>query len=310
MPDVIVVGSANADIIARVGDLPAPGQTLLGTEAAIRPGGKGANQAVAAARLGASTRMVAALGGDGFAAPIRDALVDAGVDVSGVSSVSGLTTGLALIVVAADGENTVVVAPGANAALDADAVADLRFDAGDILALQLEIPIDTCLAAAAAAHAAGARVQLNAAPLTKPGDPALIELLARTHVLVLNETEAASLATHAGSAAPQDIDGWRALAARIGTAATVITLGARGAVGFDGEHTWWQPPFPADVVDTTGAGDAFCGALAHALAAGYDLREAVRRACAAGALATERLGAQAALPTAAQVDELLAGEGE
>jgi ribokinase len=306
VPEVIVVGSANVDIITRVGELPAPGQTLMGTEAVLRPGGKGANQAVAAARLGATTRMVAATGDDGFSALVSTGLHEAGVDVGRVLTVEGESTGLALIVVAASGENTIVVAPGANASLAPAAMDGVVIRAGDVVVLQLEIPIDCCLAAAAAAKLAGAQVLLNAAPLTKPGDPRFLELLDRTDVLVVNETEATELA---GSTAPSDVDGWRALVATLPATSAVITLGARGAVASDSTTTWWQPPFHADVLDTTGAGDAFCGALAHALASGLDLRAAVRHGCAAGALATGRLGAQAALPDATELAAALA-EGE
>jgi ribokinase len=299
MNSVVVVGSVNVDIMARVRNLPAPGQTLLGSDAVIQPGGKGANQAVAAARLGAPTRMIAAVGDDDFGTRMAANLADAGVDIAGVTRMTGAATGLALIVVAADGENTVVVAPGANARLEP--VGDLSFGRDDVLLLQLEVPVDTCRAAADSATRAGARVVLNAAPLVAPG-PALAELLERVDVLVLNESEAAELdgaAELAGAArGAQRVEGWRALAARLPARRCVITLGGQGAVAFDGTDTWWQPAFPASIVDTTGAGDAFCGALAQSLAAGLDLREAVRRGCAAGAFATGRLGAQAALPRA------------
>jgi len=299
MSSVVVVGSVNVDIMARVESLPAPGQTLLGTDAVIRPGGKGANQAVAAARLGAPTRMIAAVGDDDFGTRMTANLADAGVDVVGVTRMAGQATGLALIVVAADGENTVVVAPGANASLAAPH--DLTLGRDDVLLLQLEIPLDTCRAAADVATAAGARVVLNAAPLAAPG-PAFAELLERVDVLILNESEATDLAK---AGPPPDVDGWRALAARLNARACVVTLGGLGAVGSDGTDTWWQPAFTASIVDTTGAGDAFCGALAQSLAAGLDLREAVRRGCAAGAVATGRLGAQAALPTADELAALL-----
>jgi ribokinase len=281
-----------------VENLPGPGQTLLGTDAAIRPGGKGANQAVASARLGAPTRMIAAVGDDDFGTRMTANLADAGVDVAGVTRMTGEDTGLALIVVAADGENTVVVAPGANARLAPRK--GLTFGRDDVLLLQLEIPLDTCLAAAETAARAGARVVLNAAPLAAPG-VAFAALLERVDVLVLNESEAAEL----GGGPPRDVDGWRALAGSLSARACVVTLGGRGAVASDGTGTWWQPAFPASIVDTTGAGDAFCGALAQSLAAGLDLRAAVRRGCAAGAFSTGRLGAQAALPTAEELAALL-----
>ncbi|ASW57789.1 hypothetical protein CIK06_17125 [Plantactinospora sp. KBS50] len=307
---MIVVGSANVDITTRVERLPVPGETVLGAEGAFRPGGKGANQAVAARRLGAEAVLCAAVGADAFGRQLTADLAAAGIDPEQLLVVSGDITGVAMIVVAGDGENTIVVVPGANHALDASAVTRLgdRLAPGDVLVLQLEVRLDTCLAAATAARRAGARVQLNAAPLPKSGDPTLAALLELVDVLVVNETEAASLS---GRAAPTGTDRWIEVAAdlrRLGPAACVVTLGARGAVAHDGDTGWSQPAFPASVVDTTGAGDAFCGALAYAQAAGLPLAEAVRRGCAAGALATARIGAQSALPTAAELDQLLAGE--
>jgi len=295
---VVVVGSINVDITVPVTRLPRPGQTVLGTDAAVHPGGKGANQAVTAARLGARTRMVGAVGDDAYGGQMTANLAEAGVDVSRVTTVPGRSTGTALIVVAADGENTVVVAPGANAAL---AVGPLEFAAGDVLLLQLEVPVPTSLAAAEAARVAGATVVLNAAPLSDADGPHLRRLLDLTDVLVVNQTEATALA-------PMGED-WQALARTLPGRSNVITLGAGGAVAHDGAATWWQPAFPAQVVDTTGAGDAFCGALAQSLAAGLDLRTAVRRGCAAGALAAGRLGAQSALPTAAELDATVGRDG-
>jgi ribokinase len=307
---VVVVGSINVDITVPVARLPEPGQTVLGADAVIRPGGKGANQAVTAARLGARTRMVGAVGDDTYGGQMRANLASAGVDASGVTVIAGRSTGTALIVVAADGENTVVVAPGANAALAPAAVEGVRFQSGlhpgDVLLLQLEVPLDTDLAAAAAAHAAGIRVVLNAAPLSRPDDPVLRRLLDRTDVLVVNQTEATALS---GLDPPTTVEGWQALARRIPSPASVVTLGALGAVAADGRRTWWQPAFPASVVDTVGAGDAFCGTLAQSLATGYDLAAAVRRGCAAGALAAGRLGAQSALPTAAELDATVRRDG-
>jgi ribokinase len=305
MNNVVVVGSVNVDIIARVADMPAPGQTVLGTDAAIRPGGKGANQAVASARLGAPTRLVGAVGEDDFGTRMAANLAEAGVDIGAVARINGLSTGLALIVVSADGENTIVVAPGANAALDATSVRDLALERDDVLLLQLEVPVETALAAAVVARRAGAPVVLNAAPLAEPG-PVFDELRERVDVLVLNESEAVELA---GVAAPGNVDGWRALAATMPGRECVITLGGQGAVASDGTGTWWQPAFPASIVDTTGAGDAFCGALAQSLAAGHDLRHAVRRGCAAGAIAAGRLGAQTALPTGEELAAFLAAWG-
>ncbi|GAA5185315.1 ribokinase [Rugosimonospora acidiphila] len=307
MSRVVVVGSANVDMIVRVEHLPEPGQTLLGTDVALRTGGKGANQAVAACRLGAETLLYAAVGTDAFGLQTREALAAEGVRLDHLVEVDGASTGMAMIMVAADGENTIVVAPGANHALDASATAGLAgvLAPGAVLAAQLEVPIDTCLAAADVARRAGARVVLNAAPLPKPGEPDFVALLRAVDVLIVNETEALALADRP---APSSPDGWILLARdllRHGPAACVITLGGRGAVAHDGTCGWVQPAFAADVVDTTGAGDAFCGALAASLAGGDSLAEAVGRGCAAGALATGMLGAQAALPTRRQLDRLI-----
>jgi ribokinase len=214
-----------------------------------------------------------------------------------------------MIEVAADGENTIVVASGANFALDPSAVRDLR-DAlapGDVVMLQLEIPLETCVAAATEARGAGARVVLNAAPMPKPG-PELDDLLRVTDVLIVNETEAVELVNRPAATTPE---AWTAIArllCDLGPAASVITLGGQGAVACDASGAWAQPAFRADVADTTGAGDAFCGSLAAALSAGAPLAVAVRRGCGAGALATGRLGAQSALPTRAELDTLVGEE--
>ncbi|WP_433205586.1 ribokinase [Dactylosporangium sp. CS-047395] len=309
MNKVIVVGSANVDVISRVGRLPRPGETILGrdSESALLPGGKGANQAVAAARLGVLTLLFGAVGADAFGAQLRDTLSAEGVGLAHLSTVDGATTGVAQIVVAADGENTIVVSSGANFRFAPAALADLPavVEPGDVVLLQLEIPVATCLAAAGIARAAGARVVLNAAPSPEGADPDLADLLDRVDVLVVNETEALAMATEAGAEG-----NWFAVAAALrkqGPDACVITLGADGAVASDDAGDWHQPAFPVDVVDTTGAGDAFCGGLAARLAAGGGLNDAVCTGAAAGALATGRLGAQAALPDRAAVEALAGG---
>jgi ribokinase len=305
MTSVVVVGSANIDLIARVEHLPAPGETLLGSEVTVRPGGKGANQAVAAARLGADTTIFAAIGRDSFGDQVRAALADQGVRQEQVIGREDAPTGLAMVTVCATGENSIVVAPGANHLLDTAALAALPslMHSGDVLVLQMEVPLDTCLAAARVGQEHGALVVLNAAPLPTVDDPAFLALLGSVDVLILNEGEAAALS---GCEPASDwavvADGLRGL----GPSTVVITLGADGAVAADGTGSFAQKPFPVDVVDTTGAGDAFCGALAAAYAQSRPLPEALRRGCAAGALATTRLGAQSALPTTTDLDELLA----
>ena len=307
MSRVIVVGSANIDLIARVEHLPAPGETVLGSDVAQRPGGKGANQAVAARRLGADTTMFAAVGPDAFGEAVLTALQAEGVRAEHVTRAPEATTGIAMVIVAATGENSIVVAPGANSRLDRAALNDLSSvcQPGDVLVLQLEVPVDTCLAAAHTARRRGARVVLNAAPPPKPGDVIFLDLLRHVDVLILNETEARELGTEIDAAFGA---GWDSLAAalrQLGPATVVITLGAQGAVAASIDGTHQQMPFRIEVVDTTGAGDAFCGAFAAAYADGRALTDAVRRGCAAGALATTALGAQAALPTETDLDRLL-----
>ncbi|WNM38888.1 ribokinase [Micromonospora halotolerans] len=308
MSRVVVVGSANLDLGVAVPHLPAPGETVLGDDVAARPGGKGSNQAVAARRLGADTLFFAAVGDDRFGADVRAALTAEGLPPDHLTTVAGVATGVALIVVDTAGENSIVVAPGANARLTGDALAALPATLGPdaVLVLQLEIPLATCLAAARHARDAGARVVLNAAPLPDLVPPTMATLLRHVDVLVVNEGEALRLA---GVPATD----WAALAAGLrthGPAACVITLGERGAVHADAAGVTAHPAFPVDAVDTTGAGDSFVGALAASLADGQSLAEAVHRGCAAGALATTRMGAQSALPTRADLDRFRATHPE
>jgi ribokinase len=310
MSHVIVVGSANIDITASVRALPQPGQTLLSADARLRPGGKGANQAVAARQFGARTTLYAAVGDDPFGRQLRDALADRGVGRQHVVEVTDRTTGFAMITVADDGENTIVVAPGANFALHPGVLVGLQDELvpGDVVLLQLEVPVETGLAAATVAGRIGARVVLNAAPMVAPMSPGLDELLRAVDVLVVNESEAAALIDVPAPGAPP---AWTSVAGalrRFGPDAVVITLGGDGAVAHDRDGAWVQGAFPATVVDTTGAGDAFCGVLAAALADGLSLRRAVRRGCAAGAAATEAYGAQAALPNRTELDRVVGAD--
>ncbi|WP_166378535.1 ribokinase [Catellatospora methionotrophica] len=314
MTRVAVVGSVNLDLTVAVSHLPDPGETVLGSEVSFRPGGKGGNQAVAARRMGADTILFAAVGADQFGLDLRTALQAEGLPAGSLTTIDGAATGLAMIVVEGAGENTIVVAPGANELLDGQpltAQLPQLLSPGAVLLLQLEIPLATCLDAALLARAAGATVLLNAAPLPKVMDPVFAELLAAVDVLVVNEGEAWHLSGQQG-APPRDTAGWQRLAAQLtahGPRVCVVTLGGDGAVlaGPDGELAC--AGFPVAVVDTTGAGDAFCGALAVSLAQGRGPAEALRRSCAVGALATTRMGAQAALPTAAEVDGFLTGNG-
>ncbi|HEX6682596.1 MAG TPA: ribokinase [Candidatus Limnocylindrales bacterium] len=296
MSRVVVVGSVNLDLSVAVPHLPAPGETVLGSEVAFRPGGKGGNQAVAAQRLGAQAVLFAAVGDDTFGADLRRSLAAEGVELANLTTVRDAATGLAMIVVEPAGENTIVVAAGANALLSD---VELSLSADCVLLLQLEIPLSTCVEAAVQARQAGATVVLNAAPLPKQPGKELQRLLSNVDILVVNEGEATQLF---GSTEPS----WGSVAAH-GLRACVVTLGSRGAIAVTAEGVHRQEAFRVDAVDTTGAGDSFCGALAVSLADGLALTEAVRRGCAGGALAATKPGAQSALPTATELEKFLRG---
>ncbi len=296
---VTVVGSLNEDVLVAVERLPGRGETVVGRDAVVAAGGKGANQAAAAGRLsGGSVAMVGRVGDDPAGGRQVAALAGAGVDTDGVRPTPGTPTGSATIPVEdGSGENLIVVVPGANAALTPDDVdVPVVRDAAVVL-LQLEVPLETVTAAAAAATGT---VVLTPAP-PRPLPPALLEQVA---VLVPNEHELAQLAgAGPGTRAPEEL---AALARGLGVPAVVVTLGARGAlvVPADGPASL-QPPPPVEAVDTTGAGDCFTGALGTALARGTDLAGAVREAVAAAALSTTGPGARGALPTAGAVRDLL-----
>jgi ribokinase len=305
MGKVVVVGSLNCDLVMRVGRLPGPGETVLGSSFDTFVGGKGCNQAIAAARAGAEVAMVGRVGADAYGDVILSALVEAGVEPDNVQrSIEG--TGVAQIFVDDRGSNLIGVAPRANGALTAaDVEAALRaVGPASVLLLQLEISVEAATTAARRARAAGAKVVLNPAPAREATE--LGGLLGLTDVVLPNETEAARLA----GAAVEDLAGATAAARRLqelGPPTVVLTLGERGALLLapDGEPEV-VPPFPVEAVDTTAAGDAFAGAFAAALAAGTELREAVRRANAAGALACTRFGAEPSLPKREAIERLLA----
>lgn len=284
---LVVVGGLNVDLTVPVTRLPAPGETVSGPGARQAAGGKGANQAVAAARLGARVRLVGRVGDDAFGRELLVSVAKEGVDVSAVLKVDA-ATGMALIVVEDGGENMITVAQGANGHLDAR---DLDLTGADALLLQLEVPLEVCTAAAAKARAEGVPVILNAAPYTE----GLEGLLRHVDLLIVNESEAVGLC---GQVDP------KALLA-LGPKAAVITLGERGAIAADDLHTVTVPPFAVEAVDAVGAGDTFCAQLALGYTYRQPLREAVTRACAAGALATTGYGAQSAMPTREDVERLL-----
>jgi len=293
---ILVAGSANLDFVVTAPHIPAPGETVLGHAFRTYPGGKGANQAVACARAaGAPTHMLLALGDDPFAQPLEASLRDAGVQLHIVRSTRH-ATGTAFICVSDDAENAITVAPGANQAL---AAADLPPLGGfSHLLMQLETPLATVTAYAKQARAAGVQVVLNAAP-AQPLPPALLTLV---DVLVVNQGELALVADCQGSVA-QCLD-------RLQVPAVVVTLGSHGCCARVGPQTLVQAAFAVTPVDTTGAGDTFCGVLVAALGRGDSLAMALRQASAAGALACTHAGAQSSIPTQAEVAELLATSRE
>ncbi|MEU7975636.1 ribokinase [Micromonospora sp. NPDC049089] len=291
---IAVVGSANMDLVAMAPALPRQGETMLGTDFVMVPGGKGANQAVAAARAGASCAFLGAIGSDAFGVTLKARITAAGVDTSQLRVVYG-TSGVALVMVNAQGDNAIVVTPGANDALVGLSEEELTtVRTADVLVAQLEIPVQTVTAAAVAAREAGTRVILNAAP-ARDLPP---ELLAAVDLLVVNEGEAQALAGR-GREEP------RALLDL--TPRAVLTLGGEGAWYVDRDGTEVHvPAVRVDVVDSTAAGDAFTAALAVGWGEGRDLVDAVRWASAAGAACVRKLGASVALPQRAEIDELYA----
>lgn len=292
---VVVVGSLNADLTVRTDRFPSPGETLNGSELVIVPGGKSANQAAAAAILGADVRLFGAVGADGHGDLLLKAAANAGVDASRVLRRTGTATGTAMIVVDAAGENTIIVSPGANGTVTgAELPADL-FDGAAVLTLSLEVPLEAVTAAARAGCNAGAQVLLNLSPYREV--PA--ELLSLTDVLLLNTHEAALVTGLADPASD-----WEAVIAALdalGVRRTIVTLGGDGAVVLDGTASGTErvaaiAPTRVAAVDTTGCGDAFTAATAARLAAGDSLVEAARFAARAGALAATREGAQSSYP--------------
>lgn len=289
---VLVAGSANLDFVVRATHVPAPGETVLGRELAMFPGGKGANQAVACARAGgADTRMLLALGADTFAPLIEESLRSAGVQLQ-VVRVAREATGVALICLADTAENAITVAPGANALLRGSDLPDL--DGVGYLLLQLETPLPTVTEFARAARARGVKVVLNAAPAQSL--PA--ELLALIDILIVNEDELAKVSGRQRGTIAERL-------ATVNVPCAIVTLGARGCCARQAGKFFLQHAFKVESIDTTAAGDTFCGVLVAALAACSQLPDALRRASAAAALTTTRIGAQSSIPTRDEVDTLL-----
>ncbi|MFF7605895.1 ribokinase [Streptomyces parvulus] len=296
--DLLVVGSANADLVIGVERRPAAGETVLGSDLSVHPGGKGGNQAVAAARLGARTALLARVGDDGHGRLLLDAQRAAGVDTVGVL-VGGAPTGVALITVDPSGDNSIVVSPGANGRLtpgDVRAAGSL-FHASRVVSTQLEIPLETVVEVVRSL-APDSRFVLNPSP-PLPLPP---EVLAACDPLIVNEHEARVILGDAlVSERPED---WARILLAKGPRSVVVTLGAEGALVASGAGVARVPSVKVEAVDTTGAGDAFTAALAWRLGAGDSLAEAAAYAARVGAAAVTKPGAQESYPTAAEAEAL------
>ncbi|MBB2915160.1 ribokinase [Streptosporangium becharense] len=296
---ISVFGSVNMDLVAYVEAAPAPGETVTGHTFGTIPGGKGANQAIAAARAGAEVAFLGAVGDDSFGPELRRTLAGAGVDVTNLRTVPG-PSGIAHIVVEDGGGNSIIVVPGANGTMTAPSATDVEvISRSEILLLQLELPIEAVTAAARAARAAGTTVVLTPAPV----QPLPAELLEAVDVLVANEHEAIAITGQADhERAMEELRG------RVGW--VIVTLGSRGALTAesDGQVVHVEAR-RVTAVDTTAAGDTFVGALAAARAEGQRPDQAVRFATAAAALSVQRAGASTSMPTRAEIDRSLGGAG-
>lgn len=309
---VVVVGSANADLVLDVDHRPAAGETVLGSDVVITPGGKGANQAVAAGMVGGEVAFIGCIGADGYGELLRASLAGAGVDLAGLRTVVA-PTGNAIIIVTPDGENSIIVSPAANRLVSPQMIDELEavWSIATVLVVQLEIPLETVIHLSTRAHLGGTRVVVNAAPAAALP----LEVLAVSDPLVVNESEAAFLLGRPHPAAPGDgddaVDGAIHIVADLldlGPRSVVLTLGSEGAVllerAADGEPGMavHVPARHVIAVDTTGAGDAFVGTLAVELAAGAGLEAAVLRATDVAAVAVGRRGAQESYPTLAELE--------
>ena len=300
---VVVLGSINMDLVARTLRLPSVGETLTGSTFFTASGGKGANQAVACARLGVETAMFGRVGGDVFGSTLRENLSAAGVNISGVITDGEQPSGIAMIAVDDAGDNTIIVVPGANGAVGHADLERLRRGLVDarVLLLQLEVPLDAVVAAASAAKSQGVMVIVDPAP----AQPLPADMYAVTDILTPNEHEAALLVgfplTDAGA-----VERAAQVLLDRGARSVVIKLGSRGAYWRNGSDSRFLPAFPVEAIDTVAAGDAFNAGLAAALDQQLNMRDALRWGLAAGALAVTRAGAQPSLPERSEVLRFLA----
>ncbi len=299
MADVLVVGSLNADLVVKSPRFPQPGETISGEDLQIIPGGKGANQAVAAARQGVKTAMLGRVGSDSFAPFLVDNLKSNRVDTSHVT-VDSSATGTAIIVVDANGQNSIVLSPGANGNVSPADVDSASFSSSKLLLLQLEIPTPTVLHAAQQARANGLTVILNPAPAKAL--PA--ELISSVDILIPNESELSLLT----GLPVNDVASAEKAAKEIlkqGVKTVIVTLGSKGALLVTDTQVKQVDTYKVNVVDTTAAGDAFIGGFASAILSGKTLEDSVRYGCACGALATTKFGAQPSLPTKEEVEKFI-----
>ena len=296
---IVVFGSVNIDLVVPVERLPRPGETVLGPRYTLVPGGKGANQALAAARAGSAVRMIGRVGRDGFADLALAELKAAGIDLSAVER-DELPTGCALIPVDRQGGNLIIVASGANMAATDSQVADALLGPETVVTLQMEVPLADNWRLVERAKRRGARVVLNCAPAAAVPRAAMAAL----DWLVVNESEAELLARDLSLTASDARSAGVAIAKSVGTT-VIVTLGGEGAVAFSGSEAWMVGPLPITPVDTTAAGDAFVGAFAAAVDSGAALPQALHRASVAGGLACTVAGAQPSLPTKAAIESRL-----
>src|SRR5918993_1631614 len=296
MPDILVVGSLNADLVVRAPRFPQPGETISGEDLQVIPGGKGANQAVAAARLGSSVSMLGRVGKDNFGDLLLNNLKSNNVDLQLIQR-DDSSTGTAIIIVDSNGQNSIVLSAGANGKVTSADIASVLDH--KLLLLQLEIPLETVLSAAQRAHENGLRVILNPAPAQQI--PAA--LIALADFIIPNETELSLLTDLPVS----DINSTEEAARKLldqGAQNVIVTLGSKGALIVTRAQVTHVDTYEVDVVDTTAAGDAFIGGFSTALLQDRSLEESVRYGCACGALATTKLGAQPSLPTKEDVEKL------
>lgn len=296
---IYIIGSINLDLIGNVERIPGPGETISGSEFKTAPGGKGANQALAARRAGAEVRLIGAVGKDAFATEALSLLKTGGVDLKSVREAAA-ATGIALIMVAANGENVIAVIPGANGTVLSGDFARLEFAPADVVLLQHEIPLETVDAALDRTRAAGARSILNTAPYKKDATP----FLEKADYVVANETEFELYAKPLKLRGKTRKERMQAFADRTGRT-IVVTLGGDGVVAAEPGEIHHVPAMKIKPVDTVGAGDTFCGYLGAALHAGLPLKQALARASTAGSLACLKPGAQPSIPMAADVDAAL-----